>query len=1614
MTSSFVNDIFGPPPPAEPDARDIDDVDATRQAIFDNVYSAVEKKFPVENERYQLRVSKLGWDSDKPYSLADQKRAIMARQSLGRRLRGTWELVDKATGQVADKRTTTIAQVPYMTQRGTFINGGREYGVANQFRLRSGVYARRKQDGELEAHFNLLPGTGRSFRIRMNPATGVFFADVGQASIPLYPVLKAMGVSDEMLKERWGEEQFAQNQPQGRNVKAVSNAYAKLVGGKDPKEQHAQALTDYVNKMRLDPDVTMASLGKYVTHNKDGAFEMSPEVMVAATQKLVGINRGIDDPDDRDSLANQELMSPEDFFAERITKDSGGIIRNILFASTYKNKLTKVPVGALTPHMNAVLMGSGVANALEEINPIESLDNLHRVTRMGQGGIGSIDSIPLEARGVQPTYLGYVDPFRSTECYAEDMEVLGARRWLKWQDVTAKTRLLTWQNGEFTAELPTALVAYDYKGLMYTYDDGDIAYSVTPDHRMWVSATPEAGYHFDQAADVYRSSNLFVLRGNKKPHHLDIDGYGTEQYQGKVYCATVPGGLLVVRRGATAGFVCGNSEKVGVDNRLARGLRKGRDGKLYRQLTDARTGQPNWVSAIDAARSTVAFPGELEGGAPAVRAISNGRIAYVPREKVDYGLREPDDMHDNGVNLVPFMNATQGNRLMTAGKMMLQAMSLKNRESPRVFNRVGGTDESYEDRMGGKMGGWRADAGGTVLAVTPDSITIQGDDGRKREVELYNNFPFNRKSYYYNKPTVTPGQRVEPGQLLASSNYTDDKGSLALGMHLRTAMMPYKGLAHEDAYVMSESAARKMAHEAMYTVDFDKTDGVEAGMRKYISLFPGVYDREQLSRIDDGGVIKPGTIVRKGDPLVLAVGKPRPRGEGQAVHRNVNRPQDATVTWEHDYDGEVTDAFVGDDGGVRVAVRASVPLQSGDKISGLHGDKGVVGRVVPDQLMPHDRDGNPYELIQNPLTLPTRKNPAQVYSMLLNKIAGKTGKPYLMDKFHKGALTDFVAKELRKNGFNEDGTDDLYDPETGRELKKVLTGDKYIVKLHHTSESKAGARDMGGYDSEGNPQRGGGDGAKSVTGLGLNALISHNANEVLRDMKEHKASRNDEFWRAFRLGRPTPSPDVPLVYRKMMSHLLAAGVNLDKRGDYTHLMAMTDKDVLDLAEDRVVSSPETIDERTMQPIKGGLFDRGMFGGVGGERWARIKLPEPMPSPVMEDAIKTTLGLTGKEFDELLSGRQRIGQATGGAAMKAALDKIDVENEIKVARETVRSGSKSARDKAVKKLRLLETAKRQGIKPGEWMITTVPVLPPVFRPISKMTNNTSIVSDPNYLYQDLLHNAGSLSESAKALGAEGSAEERLNTYKALKAVVGLGDPVHPKLQEKGVEGLLRHVFGKGAPKFGMFQRRVIGMSVDKSGRAVIAGDPDLDMDSIGMPEHQAWEMYKSFVLRNLVRRGFPATRAAEEIEDQTELARSELVKEMERRPILATRAPGLHRYNIMSFKPKLTAGKVLILSPLVLGGFTADFDGDAMSMHVPVSDEAVKEAYEKLLPSKHLRNVARFDVHYTPTQEFLLGLYQATRKRKASGKAHRFASMEDLRRAYRRGEVALTDQVVIGK
>lgn len=202
----------------------LDDYDAIRQIIFDNVKSAVERRFPLRNDRYTLSLEDVDYDDPEDIDVNEQKRLLLNNKSSTRRLRGSWVLRDAETDKVLSKsRRMTLMHVPRMSSRGTFIRNGREYNLTNIMRLEPGVYCKQKPD-EVSAQFNIKQGTGQGFNMALNPKTGLFTIRRGTTNAPAYTVLHDMGVTDEQMRDAWGKDIFETNRAAGISDKGRASA----------------------------------------------------------------------------------------------------------------------------------------------------------------------------------------------------------------------------------------------------------------------------------------------------------------------------------------------------------------------------------------------------------------------------------------------------------------------------------------------------------------------------------------------------------------------------------------------------------------------------------------------------------------------------------------------------------------------------------------------------------------------------------------------------------------------------------------------------------------------------------------------------------------------------------------------------------------------------------------------------------------------------------------------------------------------------------------------------------------------------------------------------------------------------------------------------------------------------------------------------------------------------------------------------------------------------------------------------------------------------------------------------------------------------------------------
>lgn len=670
--------------------------------------------------------------------------------------------------------------------------------------------------------------------------------------------------------------------------------------------------------------------------------------------------------------------------------------------------------------------------------------------------------------------------------------------------------------------------------------------------------------------------------------------------------------------------------------------------------------------------------------------------------------------------------------------------------------------------------------------------------------------------------------------------------------------------------------------------------------------------------------------------------------------------------------------------------------------SNRYGNKGVIAKIVPDHQMLQDEQGRPIDLLFTSAGIVSRTNPAQIIETALGKVAEKTGKPIIVPQYTPGRNNVQFAKDLlAKHGLKDKET--LLDPMTGKQIPNIMTGKSYILKLFKTTDSNWSAHGAEHYDYNQQPARGGDEGAKGIGKMEFDGLIAHNARNVLREAASIKGQRNDEFWRAVQLGLPTPAPKTPFVYNKLLTMLTGAGVKVTKTGSRLALGPLTDKDVVAMSSGVLKDPSKLIRAKDLRPETHGLFDPAMTGGMSGTKWSHVDLHEPIVNPVFEEPVRRLLGLTQKGFAE------RVGQ--GGTWFHSALDAIDVDAKLKDLRAESRRARGPALDNVVKQVKYLEALKEREIKPADaYIISKVPVTPPVIRPILPLKDGRLQVGDANLLYKDAFLANDQLREAAKILPGSEMHAPRTHLYNAVSALYGVGEPVSPSAEKRGAKGYIAAIIGT-RPGSGFFQSRVMKRQQDISGRATIAPDPTLSMDEIGMPEGMLWGMYGKFVIGRLVHRGYTAMDAQKMVDDRVPIAHDELINESHHRPVIVNRAPSLHRFNIIGAYPKIVEGRTLKLNPFAEKGMNADYDGDAMQVHAPVTQDGIDDVKKMTLSHLIFSDKRPGVLNIAPDMESILGLHRATRA-PSSKAVQYFGSQEEAMAAYHKGEIQLHDPIEI--
>ena len=1477
------------------------------------VLEGIKAQFPVKGRSTTLHLNDLEIGNQlHPDDIRGQVKAKMNGETWGTHVFATMEIKDNLTDAVIDRKRVKIAEIPKTTGRYSYVVNGQEYQVDNQWQLKPGVYARRTSKGGLKAQFNVAGKTG--FDMLFDPANKQFTVAYKKANIKAYPLLKAMGVSDEELEATWGKQIYEANKNAPRASSALDQFYKTSTGKVSPShEVSVEHLNKVMSDSKLRPEVTEMTLGKPFDH-------VQGETLRLASRKILDIQRGAPE-DDRDNLIFKDLRDVGDFVSEKIKMTSHATAAKL--QRQLNNPKTKsirdvIRFDYFNEPIRQFFTKTSLSNSPTQTNPLQMVSSAMQTTIMGPGGIKSERGITNEAKMINPSHLGFLDPIH----------------------------------------------------------------------------TPE-------------------------------------------------------------------SEKTGITLRLPTGVRK-RGNDVVLQAYNLKTGRTEDITPLQFMRSRVVLPDQVswKGGKPtpisdSIRYVGeHNKIQEGKFGDADYVLRHSSQLFNITSNLIPFLGNSSGGRAGMASRHLEQAIALEDREAPLVQVSLGNTGEGPQtfEQLLGYQSSHRSPVAGSVTKIRRDAMVVTDKDGKEHEVQLYHNYPLNDvKGMFHSTPVVEVGAKVKANQLLADTNFSKG-GTLALGTNLRVAYVPFKGYNFEDGVVISDAASKKLTSVHLHKPTLKMDEKIILDPKRFGQQHPGLFKPEQVSKLDEHGVIRIGQKVKTGDPIIIAM-KPfemKDRTGFSAIRKSIGgHHSNSSVLWDSEFEGEVVGVHKTPEKLV-VHVRTLEPMQVGDKLAGRYGNKGIVTKILPNDEMPRTPDGKATDVLLNPSGIPGRMNIGQVLETAVAKIAQKTGKPYIVNNFDPNT-PDYLTKvkaELKTHGLAD--TEDLYDPVAKIHLGKALVGPQYLLKLVHQVEKKLSVRSGVGlpgiqsaepYDINLQPAGGSGAGGQSLSHLGIYSLLAHGAKANLREMQTWKSEGADpqgnEFkkwpsqhvavWKAIQEGTPLPMPTPTFAFKKFTDMLKGAGINIEKKGHDFVLGPLTNKSILQMSGGELTQASKSpvrakVDAfGEFKPMAGGLFDEIITGGHGGSKWSHIKLAEPIPNPVFEKAIRGLTGLKEKQFHSVVIGENGVDPATGaivearkgitgGAGIKALLDRIDVKKELEVAKRELKGAPSVQVDRALKKVKYLTTLQKLDLKPSDaYILHNLPIVPPVIRPLMMIPDRAIKYEDINGLYMqfDAINSKLKDPNLAPYLTDKKKVEMRESYYDGVKALMGIGT-INKDRKERG---FLDQISGT-QPKLGFFQKTLLNRRQDLSMRSTIVPEPSLGIDEIGLPKDSALTLFRPFLIRQLVLQGIApnaalATKTLAAVHNGKEdpMVWKALEQVMKERPVLFKRDPALHKYSIQAFRPRLVTGNAIQIHPLVTGGFNADFDGDTMAVYVPISHEAVTEAH-KMFPSNNVFNEASGHVMYQPTLESALGLYKMSLVGKQT--SHSFKTSQDAAEALKSGTVHYSD------
>ncbi len=1086
--------------------------------LEEGIKETFEELFPVESFTGNVTIDFGDYSFDTPrYSVKESKERMV---NYAAPLKVQARVFIHETGEVKEQEIF-LGDMPLMTDAGTFIINGAERVIVSQLVRSPSIYFKREIDknGRRIISGEVIPNRGTWLEYELD-ARDVMYVRIDRTrKVPVTTFLRALGLSnDEDIKSVFGENLYLENTLLKDSTKNIDEAlieiYEKLRPGEPATLDSAknQLVTRFFDHFRYD----LAKVGRYKFNKK-----------LNVADRLLNAVLAVDIKDGKDTIAKK---------GEVVTKE---ILEKIKPALKNGFGTKKVIINEELDTFDTV----------QEILVYDK-KNPEKVVKI----IGNDQSIDIKRLTISDIYASISYYLNLHDGFGNDDEIdhLGNRRvrqvgeLIQNQFKTGMSRMERVIRERMTTQelenvTPKSLINIRPVTAILKEFFGSSQLSKFMDQ-----INPIA-----ELTDKRRLSSLGPGGLSRDRAGMDVRDVNASHY-GRICPIESPEGQNIGLITSLAGYA-----KINEYGFMTTPYRKVLNGVV--QMDEIVYMTADEEADFYISQATVKLDDNNRILEDEVLVRINGDNVMCKREEVNFVDVAPSQLVAITTSCIPFLDYDDANRTLMGANMQRQAVPLLTCDSPIV-----GTGVEY---VAAKY------SGSTVVSKTDgiveyaDALKIIIKNTKSKETYYLANFErTNASSSLNHRPLVKCGDKVHAGQVIADGPSTQN-GELALGKNMTVAFMTYNGYNYEDAVILNEKLVKDDVYTSLHIERYEiQCRDTKLGPEEITRDIPNVGE-EARRNLDAEGIVRIGTEVKEGDILV---GKVTPKGvqeltsEEKLLHaifgEKTREVRDTSLKVEHGADGIVHDVKVytkenSDDmpAGVFKIIRVYIiqkrKIQVGDKMSGRHGNKGVISLVLPEEDMPYLPDGTPVDIMLNPLGVPSRMNIGQILEVHLGMAGKRLGVKYATPVFDGANLED-IHEEMQEAGMDEDGKVELINGRTGEPFEhRINVGVMYMVKLHHMVDDKLHARATGPYSLVTQQPLGGKAqfGGQRFGEMEVWALYAYGAAHVLQEIltiKSDDVVGRVKVYEALVKGKTVNQAGVPESFRVLIKEFQALGLDI--------------------------------------------------------------------------------------------------------------------------------------------------------------------------------------------------------------------------------------------------------------------------------------------------------------------------------------------------------------------------------------------------------------------------------------------------------------------------------------